>query len=149
VGPERSARVQALLEQEAQVGIDRLEFYRGFAGRVEQLKRDLLSLIGALRESGQRIAAYGASAKGTTLLNYFGIGAADLEFVADRSTVKQGRYTPGTNLPIRPPEVLLEERPDYVLLLTWNFAEEILQQQRAYREQGGKFIIPIPELQVV
>jgi SAM-dependent methyltransferase len=149
VAPERSARVQALLEQEAQVGIDRLDFYRGFAGRVEQLKRDLLSLIGALRESGQRIAAYGASAKGTTLLNYFGIGATDLEFVADRSTVKQGRYTPGTNLPIRPPEVLLEERPDYVLLLTWNFAEEILQQQRAYREQGGKFIIPIPELQVV
>jgi SAM-dependent methyltransferase len=147
--PQPSVRVKELLDQEALVGVNRLAFYRGFAGRVEQLKKELVALIGALRESGQRIAAYGASAKGTTLLNYFGIGAADLEFVADRSTVKQGRYTPGTNLPIRPPEVLLEERPDYVLLLTWNFAEEILQQQRAYREQGGKFIIPIPELQVV
>jgi SAM-dependent methyltransferase len=147
--PEPSARVKTLLEEEAQVGINRVEFYRGFAGRVEQLKKDLVALIGTLRESGQRIAAYGASAKGTTLLNYFGIGSAELEFVADRSTVKQGRYTPGTNLPIRPPEVLLEERPDYVLLLTWNFAEEILRQQAAYRQQGGKFIIPIPELQVV
>jgi hypothetical protein len=145
----RSPSVLALLAEEERVGVSRLEFYRGFTDRVERLKHDLVALIGRLRKSGKRIAAYGASAKGTTLLNYFGIGARDLEFVADRSTVKQGRYTPGTHLPIRPPEVLLEERPDYVLLLTWNFADEILRQQDAYRRQGGKFIIPIPTLQIV
>ena len=139
----------ALLEEEERIGVSRLQYYRGFADRVERLKKDLVTLIGRLRESGKRIAAYGASAKGTTLLNYFGIGSDDLEFVVDRSTVKQGRYTPGTHLPIRPPEALLEERPDYVLLLTWNFADEILRQQDTYRQRGGKIIIPIPELDVV
>ncbi len=94
-------------------------------------------------------AAYGASAKGSTLLNYFGIGADDIAFVVDRSTVKQGRYTPGTHLPIRSPEALLEDQPDYVLLLTWNFVDEILRQQETYRRRGGQFIIPIPALQVV
>jgi len=144
-----SASVVALLEEEERVGLGRTEFYKGFADRVERLKRELVTLLEDLRKTGKRIAAYGASAKGTTLLNYAGIGSSALEFVVDRSTVKQGRFTPGTHLPIRPPEALLEERPDYVLLLTWNFAAEILQQQQAYRDQGGKFIVPIPDLQIV
>ena len=148
-GTQASASVQTLLDEEQQLGMARVEFYAGFSARVERLKEELIALLRGLRRSGKRIAAYGASAKGSTLLNYFGIGAAELEFVADRSTVKQGRYTPGTHLPIRAPEALLEERPDYVLLLTWNFAEEILRQQEPYRRQGGKFIIPIPALQVV
>lgn len=148
-GKQASASVQTLLDEEQQLGMARVEFYVGFSARVERLKEELVALLRGLRRSGKRIAAYGASAKGSTLLNYLGIGAADLEFVADRSTVKQGRYTPGTHLPIRAPEALLEERPDYVLLLTWNFAEEILRQQEPYRRQGGKFIIPIPALQVV
>jgi len=82
-------------------------------------------------------------------LNYFGLGGDVLDFVVDRSTVKQGRYTPGTHLEISAPERLLEEMPDYCLLLTWNFADEILEQQREYRERGGRFIIPIPEVRVV
>lgn len=147
--PPASARVTTLLEEEQRCGVCRPAFYHDFAGRVERLKQDLVALLGILKASGKRVAAYGASAKGTTLLNYFGIGAADLEFVADRSTVKQGRFTPGTHLPIRSPEALLDEQPDYVLLLTWNFADEILEQQAEYRRRGGKFILPIPDVQVV
>lgn len=83
------------------------------------------------------------------MLNYFGVGREMLEYVVDRSTVKQGRYTPGTHLLIEPPEILQSDHPDYLLLLTWNFADEILSQQAAYRAAGGKFIIPIPRVQVV
>ena len=141
--------VKSLLAEEAAWGVDREEFYRGFGAKVERLRASLLELLGGLKAQGRRIAAYGASAKGSTLLNFFGIGADTLEFVVDRSTVKQGRYTPGTHLPILAPERLLELRPDYLLLLTWNFADEILAQQQAFRDQGGRFIIPIPECRVV
>jgi SAM-dependent methyltransferase len=147
--PPPTAAVRGLLAEEQQWGVDRPEFYLGFAGRVERLKHELLALLARLKADGKRVAAYGASAKGSTLLNYFGIGRETLDFVADRSTVKQGRLTPGTHLPIRPPEALLEEQPDYVLLLTWNFADEILEQQAEYRRRGGRFIVPIPELRVV
>jgi len=92
---------------------------------------------------------YGASAKGSTLLNTFGITHDQIDFVVDRSTVKQGLYTPGTHLFIRPPSALLDEQPDAVLLLTWNFAEEILAQQAEYIRRGGKFIIPLPEVRIV
>jgi SAM-dependent methyltransferase len=136
----------AALEKEARV--DRIEFYGDFAERVETLKGELLDLLCRLRSEGSRIAAYGASAKGSTLLNYFGVEPGTLEFVVDRSTVKQGLFTPGTHLPILPPEALLEKRPDYVLLLSWNFAEEILAQQLAYRAQGGRFVIPIPTVRI-
>ena len=141
--------VTSLLAEEAAWGVDREEFYRGFGAKVERLRASLLELLGGLKAQGRRIAAYGASAKGSTLLNFFGIGADTLEFVVDRSTVKQGRYTPGTHLPILAPERVLELRPDYLLLLTWNFADEILAQQQAFRDQGGRFIIPIPECRVV
>ena len=141
--------VKSLLAEEAAWGVDREEFYRGFGAKVERLRASLLELLGGLKAQGRRIAAYGASAKGSTLLNFFGIGADTLEFVVDRSTVKQGRYTPGTHLPILAPERVLELRPDYLLLLTWNFADEILAQQQAFRDQGGRFIIPIPECRVI
>ena len=98
---------------------------------------------------GHRIGAYGASAKGTTLLNFFGLGRDVLDFVADRSSVKQGKLTPGLHLPIVPAEALARLRPDYCLLLTWNFADEILRQQAAYRAGGGKFVVPIPQVRIV
>lgn len=144
-----TAEVAALLDEERALGIDQAAYYADFALRVDALRRQVRRLLVELHDQGKRIGAYGASAKGSTLLNYFGIGRDRLEFVADRSPVKQGRYTPGTHLEIVPPERLLEAMPDYVLLLTWNFRDEILAQQEAYRAQGGKFIVPIPELEVV
>ena len=124
-------------------------FYTEFGNKVEGLRRELVELLRSLKQQGKRIAVYGASAKGSTLLNYCGIGKETLDYVVDRSTVKQGLYTPGTHLQIHPPEKLLSDMPDYVLLLTWNFADEILEQQTRYRQQGGRFIIPIPSVKVV
>ena len=144
-----SAAVRALLAEEVAWGVQREEFYTGFGAAVTRLKEELLRTLGTLKGQGKRIAAYGASAKGSTLLNYFGIGREMVEFVVDRSTVKQGRYTPGTHLPILAPAALLERRPDYLLLLSWNFADEILAQQDVFRQQGGRFIIPIPECRIV
>jgi SAM-dependent methyltransferase len=144
-----SDRVSALLERERAAGVDRLEFYREFGAKVERLKDDLRAMLEDLKASGSKIAAYGASAKGSTLLNYCNIGRETLDFVVDRSTLKQGYYTPGMHLPIKAPEALLEELPSHVLLLTWNFADEILKQQSAYRKQGGHFIIPVPEPSIV
>ena len=123
-------------------------FYSDFGTRVEQLKLQLVDLLRGLKERNQRVAAYGASAKGSTLLNYCGIGRDMLDYVVDRSTVKQGFYTPGTHLLIYPPEKLLEDEPEFVLLLTWNFVDEILQQQSEYRRRGGRFIVPIPDVKL-
>lgn len=144
-----SQNVIRLREEEKQWGVDQYEFYARFGEKVKQLQKDLVSYLKDLKSTGKTIAAYGASAKGSTLLNTFGIGSETLDFVVDRSTVKQGLFTPGTKIPIVDPKELIEKKPDYVLLLTWNFSEEILKQQTNYREAGGKFIIPIPTLHTV
>ncbi len=148
-GGQAAHSVRELRAEERAAGVAALPFYSGFAARVAEFCREIRGLLAGLKQSGRSLAAYGAAAKGSTLLNYCRIGAETLDFLVDRSPLKQGLYTPGTHLPILPPQALLEQRPDYVLLLTWNFAEEILSQQAAYRERGGKFIVPLPELEVL
>lgn len=148
VYPVQSA-VTALLAEEQAKGVASPRYYDDFGDRVRRIRDDLLKLLCELKSAGKSVAAYGASAKGSTLLNFYGLGGDTLDFVADRSTAKQGRLTPGTHLPIVGPEELVRRRPDYALLLTWNFAEEILRQQQAYRDAGGRFIVPVPEVRVV
>ncbi|MFX0134687.1 MAG: class I SAM-dependent methyltransferase [Candidatus Hodarchaeota archaeon] len=146
---QRSMDLQELLGQETGLGMKHLDYYKGFAQKVESIKSSLKKLFRELKKNKKQIAAYGAAAKGTILLNYCGIGKEFLDFVVDRNTYKQGRYLPGVHLLIYPPVRLLEEMPDYTLLLAWNFAQEILIQQAEYRQRGGKFIIPIPKVMVI
>ena len=145
----KQSSVDALLQEEKSKGVATFSYYEGFAKRVIELKQSLVSLLADLKRQGKSVAAYGASAKGSTLLNFFGLGKDTLDFVADRSSYKQSRLTPGTHIPIVPAARLAEARPDYTLLLTWNFADEILEQQQAYRQKGGKFIMPIPQVKIV
>ena len=142
-------RVETMLKDESSWGVDKVGFYRSFAQRVDHLKASLLGVLGRAKGEGKRVAAYGAAAKGTVLLNYCGVGPETLEFIVDRSPHKQGRYMPGVRVLIQPPEKILETMPDYVLLLAWNIADEVLGQQSEYRRRGGKFIIPVPDARVV
>ena len=139
----------ALLEEEQRWGIKNPDRYLAFASRVAWLQRTICDVLYGLKARGRSIAAYGAAAKGSTFLNAFGIGGDVLDFVVDRSTYKQGRYMPGGHMRIYAPERLLQAMPDYVLLLTWNFAEEILAQQAAYRQRGGRFVLAIPDPKIV
>jgi SAM-dependent methyltransferase len=140
-----SGAVDEMLATERTLGLDTIDYYRDFASRVTDLCTALNYLLTRLRADGKRIAAYGAAAKGATLCNVAGLGPEMLDFVVDRSPHKQGLYMPGVRLPIVGPEALLEQRPDYVLLLAWNFADEILGQQAEFVRQGGRFVVPVPE----
>jgi hypothetical protein len=137
--------VKQLLDEEAEYGMTGSELYGNFGTRVEALKTRLTGMLKELKAGGSSIAAYGAAAKGNTLLNYMGIGRDIIDFVVDRSTYKQGLLLPGTRIPIMHQDELLRRMPDYTLMLAWNFAEEIIVQQSEYCCRGGRFIIPLPE----
>jgi len=144
-----SARIKNLLAEEVSEKLNQIDYYRDFAARVEGIRTGLRKLLGDLKNQGARIAAYGAAAKGSTLINYCQIGNELIDFVVDRNTHKQGRYMPGQHIPILATDALLEKKPDYVLLLAWNFADEILEQQKEYRRLGGQFVVPVPEPRVI
>ncbi len=143
------APVAALLAREARQGFGRLEHYLSFGPRVEATKRRLLSFLIQARDQGRRTVGYGAPGKGNTLLNYCGIRTDLLEFTVDRNPYKQGRFLPGTHIPVRHPSLIAETRPDYVLILPWNLREEIVGQLAEVRAWGGRFVVPIPEVTVL
>jgi SAM-dependent methyltransferase len=149
--PHRPAteRVAALTDLETSLGLNDLAAYTAFQQRVNQVKFDLLTFLIDAKSQGKTLAAYGAPAKGNTLLNYCGIGPELIDYTVDRSPHKQGLYLPGSHLPIYPPEKLLETRPDDVLILPWNLKEEIMAQMAAVRDWGGRFVVPIPRLEIL
>lgn len=144
-----TARLREILTREETEGVSRPHYYAGFTDRVDSVRCRLRGLLAELKQRGKRIAAYGAAAKGATLLAVTGIGTDVLEYVVDLNPRKHGRYMPDGKLPIYPVELLGEDAPDFTLVLAWNFLDEIAAQQREYLEAGGRFIVPIPEPRIV
>jgi SAM-dependent methyltransferase len=141
--------VSEWLRREEEAGLLSKETHIAFAKRVEKIRAELLALLADLRSQGKTIAGYGAPAKGNTLLNYYKIGPDTLPFLVDRNELKHGLYSPGMHIPVVAPSRILETQPDYLLLLAWNFADEIIEQQSEYRKRGGKFILPIPKPKII
>jgi nucleoside-diphosphate-sugar epimerase/SAM-dependent methyltransferase len=147
--PATTEAVATLLAEEHALGLDRAAYYSGFADRVRAFRGAARHLLAELKAEGRRIAGYGAAAKGTIMLNYLGLNDRVIDYVVDRNPHKRGKVIPGTGIEIRPPEALTEDRPDYVVILPWNFRDEIIRQQAGYLAAGGRFIVPIPELEIV
>ena len=145
-GHSASPAVGDLLALEGHHGITSSQYYADFAERVQNLRQEVVDLITQLRADGASVAAYGAAAKGTVLLNHFGLNRSHIDFVVDRNEHKHGLMMPGVGIPILPASELERIQPDFTLLLAWNFADEILEQQHSYRDAGGKFIIPVPSV---
>lgn len=144
-----SERVDDLRAREVSAGINRIDTYERFAEQVHETKRSLLRLLIEIKETGQSIAGYGAPGKGNTLLNYAGIGTDFLDYTVDRNPYKQGRFLPGTHIPIHAPEKIRETRPNYVMILPWNFKDEIIEQMDIVRSWDGRFIVPIPRATII
>ncbi len=143
-----SDRVVELRAREANLGFERVEYYSAFTQQVMETKRSILEFLIQAKRAGKRIAGYGAPGKGNTLLNYCGIRTDFLDYTVDRNPYKQGKFTPGTRIPIHHPDRIRETRPDYLFLLPWNLKDEIMQQTSYIREWGGKYVVPIPEVRV-
>ena len=141
-------RYRELKQREKAAGFDRLETYTLFAEKVKETKRKLLGFLIEAKRKGKTIVGYGAPGKGNTLLNYCGVRGDFIDYTVDRNTYKQGKFLPGTHIPIFPPEKIRETKPDYVLILPWNFKDEIMEQVAYIREWGGQFVVPIPEVRV-
>jgi hypothetical protein len=141
--------VRKFVEAEEDKGFDKFETYTEFAERVEKLRVNLISLLRDLKSQDKKIIGYGAAAKANTLLNYFKIGTDLIDYIVDKSQLKQGTYTPGMHIPVHGPDRIAQDKPDYVLILPWNFKDEIMRQQDQVRKWGGKFIVPIPKVEVV
>ncbi len=144
-----TSAVQACLQLETDAGLTQLSTYTDFNASVRATKRAMLSFVLAARDEGKRIAAYGAAAKGNTLLNYCGIGADLIDYVVDRNPAKQGRLMPGSRIPVRSPETVFATRPDYLLILPWNIQDEVMAQMASIRDWGGQFVVPIPQVAVL
>ncbi len=140
--------VAKLVAQEEKCGLDRAATFRTFAGRIQQLGQQLKRLVAGIKAEGKSIAGFGAPAKATTLMYHFGIGPGVVDFVVDDNPLKQGLYTPGQHIPVLPADALYERSPDYAIVLAWNFAPSIMAKHSAFRERGGRFIVPLPELTV-
>jgi len=144
-----SENVKNFINQERKDGFDKIETYQKINENVSKLKSDIVALLEKIKSEGKRIAAYGAPAKGNILLNYFGIDENYLDFIVDKAEAKQGLYTPGTHLFVYPPEKIYQEKPDYLLILCWNIANEVMEQLKDYHDAGGKFIVPVPNIKIV
>ncbi|MCL4182252.1 MAG: methyltransferase domain-containing protein [Burkholderiaceae bacterium] len=144
-----TTRVPALLEAERAAGLTSIDAYLAYGERIKRMKRQLLRFLIDAREAGKSIAAYGAPAKGNTLLNYVGVGTDFIDYTVDRNPHKQGMTLPGTGIPIHDPAKIFETRPDYLLILPWNLRDEIVRQMAGIREWGGRFLVLIPEVKVI
>jgi D-mycarose 3-C-methyltransferase len=136
--------VKIFLNEEHKLGLDNIEFYQKFSTNVKELKKNLIKLLIQLKKENKLIFGYGASAKGNVLLNYCDIDSHILEYIVDTTPLKQGKYTPGTHIPVLSPEKMVDNAENIALLLAWNYKSEILEKEKKFRAQGGKFLIPIP-----
>jgi SAM-dependent methyltransferase len=148
-GPHKvGASVSSAIALEEKLGLDKAQTFRQFGDNINSLKNDLNKLLKELKASGKKIVGFGAPAKATTLMYHFGIGPELIDFIAEDSPLKTNLFTPGSHIPVLPREALYQQKPDYVLMLAWNFAEPIMKSLRPYKDAGGHFIVPIPKLEI-
>jgi methylation protein EvaC len=144
-----SERVTRILDYEREIGLDRLATFDTFRKNVEQSRSELVALLTELKGQGKRIAGYGATSKSTTILNYCGVGPELIEYISDTTPIKQGKFTPGMHIPVKPYEAFTANPPDYAVLFAWNHAEEIMAKEKPFMASGGKWIVHVPHVQVL